>query len=130
MPYYSPPASTSRRSQRRPAIGAGRHQHRRLRRGRAEPAAHVDQAVAINSWSEFLRLYAGGDDLASTPLARAVFGFLDNGGSRCWVVNVGPGGRSPAPAQRRTGLQLLEAIDEVAILAAPGYTTRCRTRRC
>ncbi|MEU7980809.1 phage tail sheath subtilisin-like domain-containing protein [Micromonospora sp. NPDC049081] len=83
--------------------------------------AHVDRALAVNSWSEFLRLYADGDDLESTPLARAVFGFLDNGGSRCWVVNVGAGGQLTGTGQRRTGLQLVEAIDEVAILAAPGF---------
>ncbi|MEU7958889.1 phage tail sheath family protein [Micromonospora humida] len=83
--------------------------------------AHVDRALAVTSWSEFLRLYADGDDLESTPLARAVFGFLDNGGSRCWVVNVGADGQLTGTGQRRTGLQLVEAIDEVAILAAPGF---------
>ncbi|MEH0846027.1 phage tail sheath subtilisin-like domain-containing protein [Micromonospora sp. CPCC 205711] len=83
--------------------------------------AHVDRALAVNSWSEFLRLYADGEHLESTPLARAVFGFLDNGGTRCWVVNVGEGGQLTGGGQRRTGLQLLEAVDEIAILAAPGF---------
>ncbi|MFE9655179.1 phage tail sheath family protein [Micromonospora sp. NPDC006431] len=83
--------------------------------------AHVDQALAVNSWSEFLRLYADGEDLASTDLARAVFGFLDNGGTRCWVVNVGEGGQLTGTGGRRSGLQLLEAVDEISILAAPGY---------
>ncbi|SBT42071.1 phage tail sheath family protein [Micromonospora narathiwatensis] len=86
-----------------------------------DPTAHVGQALAINSWSEFLRLYADGEHLASTPLARAVFGFLDNGGTRCWVVNVGAGGQLTGAGGRRSGLQLLEAVDEVSILAAPGY---------
>ncbi|MGB2567173.1 phage tail sheath family protein [Micromonospora citrea] len=84
-------------------------------------AAHVDRAMPVNSWSEFLRLYASGERPESTPLARAVFGFLDNGGTRCWVVNVGEGGQLTGSGQRRTGLQLLEAVDEVAILAAPGF---------
>ncbi|MFG2052790.1 phage tail sheath family protein [Micromonospora sp. NPDC048930] len=83
--------------------------------------AHVDQALAVNSWSEFLRLYVTGDHLESTPLARAVFGFLDNGGTRCWVVNVGESGRLMGTGGRRGGLQRLEAIDEISILAAPGY---------
>ncbi|SCG45597.1 phage tail sheath family protein [Micromonospora halophytica] len=83
--------------------------------------AHVDRAVPVNSWSEFLRLYASGERPESTPLARAVFGFLDNGGTRCWVVNVGEGGQLTGSGRRRTGLQLLEAVDEVAILAAPGF---------
>ncbi|MDZ5442159.1 phage tail sheath subtilisin-like domain-containing protein [Micromonospora sp. 4G57] len=83
--------------------------------------AHVDRAVAVNSWSEFLRLYADGEHLESTPLARAVFGFLDNGGTRCWVVNVGEGGQLTGTGGRRGGLQLLEAVDEISILAAPGF---------
>ncbi|WP_319464211.1 phage tail sheath family protein [Micromonospora sp. RTP1Z1] len=83
--------------------------------------AHVDRALAVNSWSEFLRLYADGEHLESTPLARAVFGFLDNGGTRCWVVNVGEGGQLTGTGGRRGGLQLLEAVDEISILAAPGF---------
>ncbi|MFG1830104.1 phage tail sheath family protein [Micromonospora chersina] len=83
--------------------------------------AHVGRAVAVNSWSEFLRLYADGENLESTPLARAVFGFLDNGGTRCWVVNVGESGQLTGTGGKRSGLQLLEAIDEISILAAPGY---------
>ncbi|MFG2164213.1 phage tail sheath family protein [Micromonospora chersina] len=83
--------------------------------------ARVNEAVAVNSWSEFLRLYADGDNLESTHLARAVFGFLDNGGTRCWVVNVGEGGQLTGTGGKRSGLQLLEAIDEINILAAPGY---------
>ncbi|MEV0428839.1 phage tail sheath C-terminal domain-containing protein [Micromonospora sp. NPDC050495] len=83
--------------------------------------AHVNQALAVNSWSEFVRLYADGEQPESTPLARAVFGFLDNGGTRCWVVNVGEGGQLTGTGGRRGGLQLLEAVDEISILAAPGY---------
>ena len=36
----------------------------------------------------------------STPLARAVFGFFDNGGGRCYVVNVGEGGAITGSGQR------------------------------
>ncbi|MEV5764706.1 phage tail sheath subtilisin-like domain-containing protein [Micromonospora sp. NPDC052213] len=86
-----------------------------------DPAAQLGRAVAVNNWTEFLRLYADGDRLESTPLARAVFGFLDNGGSRCWVVNVGADGEITGTGKRRGGLQLLEAVDEVSILAAPGF---------
>lgn len=86
-----------------------------------DPAARVDQAVAINSWSEFLRIYANGENLASTPLARAVFGFLDNGGLRCWVVNVGQGGQVAGSGRRRGGVQVLETVDEISIVAAPGF---------
>ncbi|MEH1165081.1 phage tail sheath subtilisin-like domain-containing protein [Micromonospora sp. CPCC 205539] len=84
-------------------------------------SAQLGRAVPVNNWTEFLRLFAGGEPAESTPLARAVFGFLDNGGARCWVVNVGEGGAITGTGQRRGGLQLLEAIDEISILAAPGF---------
>jgi phage tail sheath protein FI len=86
-----------------------------------DAGARVDEAVAINNWSEFLRVYAGGDNPPSTPLARAVFGFLDNGGTRCWVVNVGENGQLTGTGRRRAGLQVLETVDEISILAAPGF---------
>jgi len=54
----------------------------------------------------------------STNLATAVYGFFLNGGSRCYVVNIG-GANSLKDA-----LAELEAIDEIAIVAAPGYTTK------
>ncbi|MET7708621.1 phage tail sheath subtilisin-like domain-containing protein [Micromonospora sp. NPDC005413] len=83
--------------------------------------AHLGKAVPVNNWTEFLRLFADGERVDSTPLARAVFGFLDNGGARCWIVNVGEGGAITGTGQRRGGLQLLEAVDEISIIAAPGF---------
>jgi len=88
-----------------------------------DPSARAGEAVAVNNWSEFLRVFASGERAESTALSRAVYGFFDNGGGRCYVVNVaegeniGGGGRG-----RRSGLELLDAVDEVAIVAAPGYT--------
>ncbi|GAA4250212.1 phage tail sheath family protein [Dactylosporangium darangshiense] len=84
--------------------------------------ARRNQAVAIGSWSEFLRIFAAGDRPAGTPLSRAVYGFFDNGGGRCYVVNVAPGEPISGTGRTRSGLALLEAIDEVAIVAAPGYS--------
>ncbi|MGI5520632.1 phage tail sheath family protein [Micromonospora sp. CA-259024] len=84
-------------------------------------SAQLGKAVPVNNWTEFLRLFADGERVESSPLARAVFGFLDNGGARCWVVNVGDGGAITGTGQRRGGLQLLEAIDEISIIAAPGF---------
>ena len=76
----------------------------------AEAFAGVPQA--INNWTEFVNKFAQ-DATASTPLAHAVFGFFLNGGSRCYVVNVGR-------TAIRVGLRALEAYDEVSIVAAPG----------
>lgn len=83
-------------------------------------SARPNEAVAVNSWSDFVRIFAAGEGLTSTPLARAVYGFFDNGGGRCYVVNVGPD-EPLAGGRKRSGLRLLEAIDEIAIVAAPGY---------
>ncbi|MFL6661625.1 MAG: phage tail sheath family protein [Rhizobacter sp.] len=50
-----------------------------------------------------------------------MYGFFANGGSRCYVVNVGAGQPIVGDAKGRKGLDVLEAIDEVAIVAAPGF---------
>src|SRR6478609_11375619 len=47
----------------------------------------TNQAVLIVNWSQFVKTY--GDFTQSTHLAHAVYGFFNNGGSRCFVVNVG-----------------------------------------
>jgi len=53
---------------------------------------------------------------ASTPLSLAVTGFFQNGGSSCYIVNA-PNGSS---AEVKAGLKLLEKIDDIQILGAPG----------
>ena len=83
--------------------------------------ARPGEAVPVNSWSGFLRTFAGGSQ-PSTALSNAVFGFFENGGGRCYVVNVEEGAAIAGAGRERSGLRLLEAIDEIAIVAAPGYT--------
>ncbi|HEX6684189.1 MAG TPA: phage tail sheath subtilisin-like domain-containing protein, partial [Candidatus Limnocylindrales bacterium] len=86
------------------------------------PALNVDRALAVNNWTEFLDLYL--KDMPNpqgTALSRAVFGFFDNGGTRCWVINVGENGQISGSGRKRSGLQLLETVDEVSIVAAPGF---------
>jgi uncharacterized protein len=83
--------------------------------------AHVNEAIAINNWSQFTRQFAP-ENSRSTPLSHAVFGFFQNGGSRCYVVNVGRGQPISGGGRKRAGLDVLEQVDEVAIVAAPGYT--------
>jgi hypothetical protein len=83
--------------------------------------ARVNEAFAVNSWSQFIKEYVA-EDSKSTPLSQAVFGFFQNGGSRCYVVNIGANGSLLGDGKRRQGLGLLEEIDEVAIVAAPGFT--------
>src|SRR5688572_18716483 len=47
----------------------------------------VNQAVLITNWSQYTKTF--GDFTQSTHLAHAIYGFFNNGGSRCFVVNVG-----------------------------------------
>jgi phage tail sheath protein FI len=85
----------------------------------SKPDAPKNEVRAINNWSEFLEEFVGAEG-TSTPLSHAVFGFFLNGGGRCYVVNVGE--HAPVSGGRtRTGLDLLEAYDDVAIVAIPGY---------
>jgi hypothetical protein len=86
-----------------------------------DQSARRGEAVAVNNWTDFMRIFAAPDSAPSTPLARAVYGFFANGGGRCHVVNIGEGEPIAGGGRRRSGLQLLEAVDEVAIVAAPGY---------
>lgn len=83
--------------------------------------ARLHEPVAINNWSEFLRIFATPDS-QGTPLAHGVYGFFQNGGGRCYVVNTGSERALSGDARGRKGLDCLEAIDEVAIVAAPGLT--------
>src|SRR5438046_3207217 len=53
--------------------------------------APVNVVTAINNWTQFVNTFAA-NSTASTPLAHAVYGFFQNGGSRCYVCNVGAGG--------------------------------------
>jgi phage tail sheath protein FI len=58
----------------------------------------VNQAVLCTNWSQFVKTY--GDFTQSTHLAHAVYGFFNNGGSRCFIVNVGaPQSLDIAPAE-------------------------------
>lgn len=80
----------------------------------------VGEAHAINNWMQFIREYVG-EDSTGTALSSAVFGFFQNGGSRCFIVNT-PDRDPIAGGRSGGGLRSLEAEDEVAIVAAPGRT--------
>ncbi len=74
------------------------------------------EAVFVTSWSDFVRQFAP-DGSASTNLSYAVRGFFDNGGTRLYVCNTGDDNNATLDA----GLAVLETIDEIAIVAAPGW---------
>jgi len=85
-----------------------------------DATAHVNESMAINNWSQFVREYASKSP-TSTPLSHAVFGFFMNGGQRCYVVNIGGDGSLAGDKSGRKGIKLFEQVDEIAIVAAPGY---------
>src|SRR6266849_2025527 len=61
----------------------------------------ANNAVLVTNWSQFVKTF--GDFTQSTHLAHAVYGFFNNGGSRCFVVNVGaPASLDIEPAVSQT----------------------------
>ncbi|MDV2996734.1 MAG: hypothetical protein N4J56_006439 [Chroococcidiopsis sp. SAG 2025] len=73
-------------------------------------------AQICTNFTEFKTLF--GDFIKGQPnlLAHAVFGFFRNGGTRCYVVGVA----SDDEGAVEPALKQFEAIDEIAIVAAPG----------
>jgi phage tail sheath protein FI len=72
---------------------------------------------AVNNWSQFLAKFVPEEEnVTGTDLSTAVFGFFENGGTRCYVVNT-----AGEPTIQK-GLEALRTLDEIAIVAAPGKT--------
>ena len=82
------------------------------------PAA-AGQVVECTLFTDFTRAFGDfSTDNGQRRLAHAVYGFFNNGGSRCYVV------RETAEANiSSSALVKLAAVDDVAIVAAPGITT-------
>lgn len=85
--------------------------------------ARVDEAVGVRNWTDFCTRFAAGAG-AGTALSRAVYGFFDNGGGFCYVVNVRAGQpvSGSGSGAGRAGLDCLEEIDGISLIAAPGRT--------
>ncbi|GAB2724094.1 phage tail sheath family protein [Arthrobacter bambusae] len=86
-----------------------------------DPSAYPDEARVLDNWTQFVDQYVG-KSTQGTPLSNAVFGFFANGGSRCYVVNIGSGSSLTGTAAKPTGVTLFEAIDGISMVAAPGYS--------
>ena len=85
--------------------------------------AFLHEHRALNNWTEFERAFVAQNHRpGGNILANAVHGFFQNGGSYCYVVNVGKDGALAGTGSGRTGIQVLEEVDDVAIVAAPGYS--------
>jgi uncharacterized protein len=63
----------------------------------------VNEPVLIVNWSQFVKTFGDFNECGS-HLAHAVYGFFNNGGSRCFVVNVGePDASTSKPVQADAG---------------------------
>ena len=63
----------------------------------------VNEAVLITNWSQFVKTF-GDFKECSQAFVHGVYGFFNNGGSRCFVVNVGaPADAAPAKVAAKEG---------------------------
>lgn len=85
-------------------------------------SAFVNEPRPCNNWSDFVRQFMT-DSGKPTDLAQAAFGYFMNGGRRLYVVNIGTSGTVAGDAAKGTGIHALESYDEVASVAAPGFTS-------
>jgi uncharacterized protein len=79
--------------------------------------AAAGTAVPVDSWLAFTQGF-GDFQAANAYLAHAVYGFFNNGGTRCWVVRLDATGSGFAK-NVDAALARFEAIDEIAVVAAP-----------
>lgn len=78
--------------------------------------ARLREPFAITSFLEFERVF-GLNAGARSVLATAVAGFFQNGGSYCYVVNLG----ADAAAITTDDMLLLDAIEGISLIVAPGF---------
>jgi phage tail sheath protein FI len=75
------------------------------------------EACLFTNFTEFQESFGDfSNDQSHRYLSHAVFGFFNNGGSRCYVTRI------LRSTQIEQALSNLEAVDEVATIAAPGLT--------
>lgn len=76
----------------------------------------------VTTWQEFKDRFGEIQDRNAT-LAHAVYGFFNNGGTRCWVTRVVEGANQAETNGRLSeALRSFEPIDDIAIVAIPGVT--------
>jgi phage tail sheath protein FI len=76
----------------------------------------VNQPQLITSWERFKTAFGDFQEGNST-LAHAIFGFFNNGGTRCWVTRIA----DEIDAENvKLALEAFKRVDEIAIVAVPG----------
>lgn len=113
--------------------------------------ADAEKPILITSWEEFKRSFGdfqtlpvvapggggagGGGAGAAAPwvaddatayqyLQHAVYGFFNNGGTRCWVIRVAGLTDLGTEAGVKKQLDRFATIDEIALVVVPGATTK------
>ncbi len=77
--------------------------------------------VLCTTFTDFKRHFGDfSTDPGQNELAHAVYGFFNNGGTRCYVMRCADATELSVPES----LAPLEAIDEISIVAAPGITDK------
>src|SRR3954463_12913332 len=82
------------------------------------PPPPAAEARLVTSWEAFTRQF-GNLQPGNLTLAHAVYGFFNNGGSRCWVARVAPDAAPAARAPRKPAA----AADPAAAATAPAVAT-------
>lgn len=86
--------------------------------------ANLNKAVRINNWQHFIKEFTKDEkNIKVTDLAAGVYGFFQNGGSTCYVINIGKDGSIAGEGNGKSGIDLFNVIDDIAIVAAPGYSS-------
>lgn len=75
-----------------------------------------NEPALVTNWEQSKNQF-GDFHTANSTLAHAVYGFFNNGGTTCWVTRVAD---LTDPAAVGAALKRYEAINEIAIVAAPG----------
>lgn len=84
--------------------------------------AVADEPHLITGWEQFKTKF-GEFQEANRTLAHAVYGFFNNGGTRCWVIRVSG---TDKLADLTKVLDKFKPIDEITIVAVPGAVTKAQ----
>jgi uncharacterized protein len=88
-------------------------------------AAPASEPRLVTSWAGFKSQF-GDFQAGNRVLAHAVYGFFNNGGTRCWVIRIAPNAAVDAvpgaldATAVQGALDGFATIDEIALVAVPG----------
>lgn len=78
--------------------------------------ASANEPKLVTNWEQF-KINFGDFQTANETLAHGVYGFFNNGGTRCYVIRITD---LTDATEAEAALKKFEAIDEIAIVLAPG----------